>query len=231
MIPIKDDNPTRKYSIIRIIILILCSLVFFIQISSNNNSDLIFYFGFKPNSLFNNSYQEPTFNPILTILTSMFMHDGWIHFLGNMLYLWIFADNVEDIIGRKKFIIFYLFCGTIAAFTQFFGNINSPIPMIGASGAIAGVLGAYFYLFPKAKVLVIVPLLIFFFTTRLPAAVVLGFWFIIQFINFSIINSSGVAWLAHIGGFIAGLIYAFFFIKNKNIKNYKKGISIMLKKN
>tara|TARA_A100001015_G_C15015944_1_gene725515 strand:- start:957 stop:1673 length:717 start_codon:yes stop_codon:yes gene_type:complete len=228
MIPLKDDNPTKKKSVIRLILVIICSIVFLIQITSVNNNELIFYFGFKPNSIFNSTYQVKTFTPLLTIFTSMFMHGGWLHFLGNMLYLWIFADNIEDKVGRKKFILFYLLSGIAAALTQYLGDTQSSIPMIGASGAIAGVLGAYIYFFPRAKVLVIIPLLIFFFTARLPSIIVLGFWFFIQFINLTFLSnsSSNVAWLAHIGGFLFGLIYAFLFKE----KTRKKGKSKLIKK-
>ena len=165
MIPIKDDNPTRRKSILRFIIIIICSIVFFIQLNGDNYY-LINFYGYKPASLTTTDYQFDTFNPILTIFTSMFMHRGWLHFLGNMLYLWIFSDNIEDALGKKKFIIFYLLSGIAAALFQSIGDLDSNIPMIGASGAIAGVLGAYIYLYPKAKILVIVPLLIFFFSVR-----------------------------------------------------------------
>ncbi len=216
MIPIKDDNPTNNKSIIRWLIIIICSVVFIGQNISINNQEYIYYFGFKPASLFNPYFDKPTFYPFLTIFTSMFMHGGWIHFLGNMLYLWIFADNVEDKLGYKKFIVFYLICGIIATFVQYLADIRTPIPLIGASGAIAGVLGAYIYLFPKAKITVIIPMLFFFFTMRLQSFLVLGFWFIIQFINASAHNdNSNIAWLAHIGGFITGLLYVILFLKKK----------------
>ena len=153
------------------------------------------------------------------------MHSGWLHFLGNMLYLWIFADNIEDKIGSKNFIIFYLFCGVIAAISQYLSNTKTSIPMIGASGAIAGVLGAYIYLFPKAKITVIMPMLIFFFTVKLPSYIVLGFWFFIQFININ--DNSNIAYLAHIGGFVSGLLYAALFIKKTT---YKKGRSKLIRK-
>ena len=204
MIPLKDENPVNNKSYIRLIILIICSLIFLFQSFGGINSFLIGYFGFKPVSLIDSSGIE-TFSPFLTIFTSMFMHGGWLHFLGNMLYLWIFADNVEDALGHKKFIIFYLFSGVCASLSQFIFDINSPIPMIGASGAIAGVLGAYFYLFPKAKVLVLIPFIIF-FTIRVPANILLLFWFFYQFININD-EQSNIAWIAHIGGFISGLIY------------------------
>jgi membrane associated rhomboid family serine protease len=155
----------------------------------------------------------------------MFMHGGWLHFLGNMLYLWIFADNVEDALGHKKFIIFYLFSGVCASLSQFIFDINSPIPMIGASGAIAGVLGAYFYLFPKAKVLVLIPFIIF-FTIRVPANILLLFWFFYQFININD-EQSNIAWIAHIGGFISGLIYVVV-TKQKKFES-KTGKSVFLK--
>ena len=173
MIPIKDDNPTKNKSYIRLIILIICSLVFLLQISSDNREFYNYYFGFKPASFFSD-LNSPTFFPALTIITSIFMHGGWMHFLGNMLYLWIFADNVEDIMGKKKFIIFYIISGMVASFAQAIVNINSVIPMIGASGSIAGILGAYLYLFPKAKVLVLVPFFIF-FTIRISALYLLIF--------------------------------------------------------
>ena len=155
----------------------------------------------------------------------MFMHGGWLHFLGNMLYLWIFADNVEDALGHKKFLIFYLFSGVFASLSQFVFDINSQIPMIGASGAIAGVLGAYFYLFPKAKVLVLIPFIIF-FTIRVPANILLLFWFFYQFININD-EQSNIAWIAHIGGFVFGLIYVIT-TREKKFES-KKGKSVFLK--
>ena len=227
MIPIKDDNPTKNKPIIRWLILIICSIIFIAQNTSINSQEYIYYFGFKPASLFNPYFDKPTFYPILTILISMFMHGGWLHFLGNMLYLWIFGDNVEDKLGYKRFIIFYLLCGIVATFVQYLADIKTAIPLIGASGAIAGVLGAYIYLFPRAKITVIIPLLFFFFTMRLPSFVVLGFWFVIQFINASISSDdSNIAWLAHIGGFIAGLLYVMLFFKERNnIRGKSKLIS------
>ena len=148
-----------------------------------------------------------------------------MHFLGNMLYLWIFADNVEDKLGIRKFIFFYLISGIFASLTQAFFNISSEVPMIGASGSIAGVLGAYLYYFPKAKVLVLIPFFII-FTIKVQAYVLLIFWFLYQFLNLSNVDSS-VAWLAHIGGFVFGYFFA---IVNKNKKERKKGKTIFLNK-
>jgi len=147
----------------------------------------------------------------LTIFFSMFMHGSIVHLLGNMLFLWIFGNNVEDYLGRKRFIIFYLFCGIIAAFTQIFFNSDSIVPMVGASGAIAGVLGAYLLLYPRAKVTTVIIFGFFIRLIKIPAVVVLGFWIIYQFLyGISSLavrtGEGGVAWFAHIGGFISGII-------------------------
>ena len=222
MIPLKDDNKTSKKCYIRLAILTICLLVFFFQISSPHNNSIIYYFGFKPASLFN-SLNFETFPPLLTLFTSLFLHGGWMHLIGNMLYLWIFADNVEDKLGAKKFIIFYIASGIFASLSQSVFNLDSNIPMIGASGSIAGVLGAYLHFFPRAKVLVLVPFIIF-FTVRIPAFVLLIFWFIYQFLNLSNLDSS-VAWLAHIGGFIFGYFFAVF---SQSKKHNKIGKSIFL---
>ena len=205
MIPLKDENPTKNRCYLRYVILFICLVVFFFQISSSQSNLITYYFGFKPASFFNN-FDKPTFFPVLTLFTSLFMHGGWMHLIGNMMYLVIFADNIEDVFGKKKFILFYLFSGVFASFSQALLNLSSDVPMIGASGAIAGVLGAYLFYFPKAKILVLVPFFIF-FTLRIPASILLIFWFIFQFLNLSNIESS-VAWMAHIGGFIFGYIFS-----------------------
>ena len=225
MIPLKDENKTNNKCYIRLVILVICTLVFFSQILSANNNYWIYFFGFKPLSLFQ-SVTYPSFPGYLTLITSLFLHGGWMHFLGNMLYLWIFADNVEDKLGIKRFIFFYLLSGIFASLTQAFFNFNSEVPMIGASGSIAGVLGAYLYFFPKAKVLVLIPFFIF-FTVKVSAYILLIFWFLYQFLNLSNVDSS-VAWLAHIGGFIFGYFFAVFSNTN-NVK--KRGKTIFLDKN
>lgn len=167
--------------------------------------------------------------PELTLITSMFMHGGFMHLIGNMLYLWIFADNIEDELGPVKFICFYILSGIAAALTQVFLNTESTIPMIGASGAIGGVLGAYIVNHPKAKVIVLIPLGFFSQIVKIPALYVLGFWFVLQFINSSLSSSEGggVAYGAHIGGFIFGAIAILFFNKkNKPLpKSSKKNIN------
>ena len=224
MIPLKDENPTKNRCYLRYVILFICLVVFFFQISSSQSNLITYYFGFKPASFFNN-FDKPTFFPVLTLFTSLFMHGGWMHLIGNMMYLVIFADNIEDVFGKKKFILFYFSSGIFASFSQALLNLNSDVPMIGASGAIAGVLGAYLFFFPKAKILVLVPFFIF-FTLRIPASILLIFWFIFQFLNLSNIESS-VAWMAHIGGFIFGYIFS---IINGKKPIQKKGSSIFLNK-
>ena len=151
----------------------------------------------------------------LTIFTSMFMHGGFMHLIGNMLYMWIFADNIEDGLGTFKFLVFYLLAGVGAAMTQVMIDVNSQVPMVGASGAIGGVLGAYLINHPNAKVLVLIPFGFFSQLIKIKAIYVLGFWFILQFIS----SGGGVAYAAHIGGFISGIILILFFNKKNKGKN------------
>lgn len=158
----------------------------------------------------------------LTILTSMFMHGGWMHIIGNMLYLWIFGDNIEDNFGHVKFLIFYLVCGVVASFSHILVDPNSVTPSLGASGAIAGVLGAYLIMFPRNRVRTLLPLGFLWTTIELPAVVVLGFWIVIQiFSQYTATfkpGEGGVAYMAHIGGFAAGLLLCLFFRRRNNIR-------------
>jgi membrane associated rhomboid family serine protease len=151
----------------------------------------------------------------LTLITSMFLHAGLLHVLGNMLYLWVFGDNVEDAMGSARFLIFYLLCGCAAGLAQLAPNSHAAVPLIGASGAIAGVLGAYFMLFPTSRILTIIPIFFFIRLVSIPAIVVLGIWFLLQVVNSatSFGASSGVAWLAHIGGFATGMALVVLFRK------------------
>ena len=209
-------------------------LVFILQISSvSYQSGKLFYsYGLIP-AVLTGHKQLPLelemIAPELTLITSMFMHGGFMHLIGNMLYLWIFADNIEDELGPVKFICFYILSGIAATLTQVFLNTESTIPMIGASGAIGGVLGAYIVNHPKAKVIVLIPLGFFSQIVKIPALYVLGFWFVLQFINSSLSSSEGggVAYGAHIGGFIFGAVAILFFNKkNKPLpKSSKKNIN------
>lgn len=229
MIPLKDDNPTNSKPIVSYGIIFFCVIIFFSQLSLSENElrDFTYSYGLIPSVLMGID-QLPSdlikISPIGTIFTSMFMHGGWMHLIGNMLYLWIFADNIEDDLGTLNFVIFYFVCGVGAAMSQVLVDVNSQIPMIGASGAIGGVLGAYLINYPNAKVLVLIPFGFFSQLVKIRALYVLGFWFILQFINSFMSSSSGggVAYAAHIGGFVSGLILILFFNKRTTSKSTKK---------
>ena len=201
--PYKDDNPRVLFPFVTFGIITLNVLVFIGQfwISGNDpaiGKSLVYMYGFVP----------AEFNP-LTIFTSMFMHGGFAHIIGNMWFLYIFGDNVESILGHVKYFIFYLACGIGAALAQFFVEPASQVPMIGASGAVAGVLGAYMIRFPKARVHVLAVIIIFITTFVVPAQIVLGLWFLMQLSgglgSLGVDTTGGVAWFAHIGGFIIGV--------------------------
>ena len=203
MIPLKDDNPAHRPPVITILFIAVCVAVFVWQLSlgSEASQGAVYLFGFIPDRLFGDTAASIT--PTATIFTSMFMHGGVMHLAGNMLYLWVFGDNIEDTMGHMRFVVFYLLCGVVAAMTQAAIDLDSEIPMIGASGAVSGVLGAYIMRYPGVKVLVLIPV----FLVKLPALLVLGLWFGSQlFSSFSAGTSGGVAFAAHVGGFIAGLI-------------------------
>ena len=227
MFPIKDDNPTESRPYVTCALIGLNILIFFYQIGLEENirTSLIFEYGFKPSQLFSNANSmNLKQSSLLTIFTSMFLHGGLFHLLGNMLFLWIYGNNVEDSMGHIKFLIFYLLCGLAASLLQAIVSFDSSIPMIGASGAVSGVLSAYFLLYPKARVLTLVVLLIFITFIRIPAGLLIGFWFLSQIINayFNDPNSPGVAWYAHIGGFLMGLLLIPFF-KKKKFKFFSSG--------
>jgi membrane associated rhomboid family serine protease len=220
MIPLKDDNPTSGKPLITYFIIGLCTLIFLIQLSSQSykTGQLFYSYGLIPSVLMGNNELPMDLYAIpgwLTIFTSMFMHGGFMHLIGNMLYMWIFADNIEDNLGSQKFLVFYILSGVGAAMTQVFMDTNSQIPMVGASGAIGGVLGAYLINHPNAKVLVLIPFGFFSQLIKIKALYVLGFWFILQFIS----SGGGVAYAAHIGGFVSGIILILFFNKKDNKKN------------
>ena len=213
MIPLSDDNPTHSKPYVTIALIVLCCLLFVWQLTlGSNGGKAIFALGVIPTSLLQDT-PLPTnlrwVSPELTLLTSMFLHGGFMHLAGNMLYLWIFGDNIEDILGKPVFLVFYFICGIVAALSQALPEPSSQIPMIGASGAISGVLGAYVVFFPKKKIKVAIPFGFFLQILRLPAYVVLIFWFILQLINGANAGSGGgIAFGAHIGGFVAGLVLA-----------------------
>ena len=212
MIPLKDDNPTELKPQLTIALIATCVLVFLWQYShSPQDMNLIFMrMGVIPALLIGDARAAPELDvllPAATIFTSMFLHGGWAHLIGNMLYLWIFGNNIEDAMGHGRFIVFYLLCGICAVFAQAIPDPDSTIPMVGASGAISGVLGAYLLLYPNARVLMLVPLGFFTRIMYLPAWVVLAMWFGLQLISSAARGGEGgVAFGAHIGGFIAGMV-------------------------
>ena len=218
MIPLKDDNPTYTVPFMTVGIIVINILVFLYELSlgglllnGQEAQRFIWAMGIIPYELTRfGDAMSPTPIPFyLTPFTAMFIHGGLLHVGGNMLYLWIFGNNIEDALGHLHFLFFYILCGLIATLTHVISSPSSPIPMVGASGAIAGVLGAYFMQFPAARVHVLIPFFFIFRIMHIPAMVVLGFWFLMQILNASATSGgahSGVAWFAHIGGFIVGYI-------------------------
>ncbi len=202
MLPIGDDNRSRRtFPFVTYLLIAVNLLVFFLELTGGDA--FIQRWSFVPYRLL----RDPGLG-FVTILTSMFMHAGWMHLLGNMLYLWIFGDNVEDRMGHLRFLLFYLLCGIVATMAQYLFMANSNIPNLGASGAIAGVLGSYLLLFPRGRVYMLILRVV----TPVPAWVALGFWILIQLVSGagSLADagaSGGVAYMAHIGGFFAGLLF------------------------
>jgi membrane associated rhomboid family serine protease len=217
MIPLKDDMPTRSAPVVTVALIALNVLTYLYQTSLQIDSGgegaaaaqaFAMEFGLVPCRLTGACHLAGDLpSPVFTVFSSMFLHGGLFHIAGNMLYLWIFGHNVEDTLGHGRYVVFYLASGVVAAATQTIVDQSSRVPMIGASGAISGVLGAYFLLFPHAKVLTLVIFGFFWRLVSIPALVVLGFWMVVQILNGvgSLGVGGGVAWFAHIGGFFAGM--------------------------
>ena len=211
MLPLADHNPRRTTPVVNIILIVINVLMFFWEISLGPQFEPVLTnvafvparFWYLPDSLLPN---------IITMFVSMFLHGGWLHLGGNMLYLWVFGDNVEDRLGHVKYFFFYIACGLIATLTHAAMNPTSRVPSIGASGAIAGVLGAYIVLFPRQRVTTLIPIFIFITVREIPAVFLLGFWIVVQVffgaasMNGDLQSAGGVAYFAHIGGFIAGML-------------------------
>ena len=225
MIPIYDDNPALGKPLLVISIITICIIIWFWQsgLGYQGNNEAIRNFGLTPAVFLGNVDQVGPLFPIFTLLTSMFMHGGFMHLAGNMLYLWIFGDNIEGALGHFRFILFYFLCGLVAAFAQIVSAPDSTIPMIGASGAVSGVLGAYLIFYPRARVRTFVFLGIFITFLRLPAVLLLGVWILGQVISAILSNpgSPGVAWFAHLGGFFAGMLLAPL-LKKPNVSIFQK---------
>jgi membrane associated rhomboid family serine protease len=217
VIPLKDHIASSRVPFVTYTVVGTCVLVFLWQLSLGEpgGQRAVYALGAIPAVIFGDARLPADIvmvPPLATVFTSMFMHGGWMHLIGNMLYMWIFADNVEDSMGHLRFIVFYLLCGIAAVLAQSLPDVSSQIPMIGASGAISGVLGAYLLLFPRARVLVMIPLGYIMKAHYLPAAVVLGFYFVLQVVMTAMSKGGGgVAFAAHLGGFVAGAALIPFF--------------------
>ena len=203
MIPLRDTQPSYSAPIVTGILIVLNVVLFLFEVSLDDFSrnEFISTFGIVPARFH-----------YLTVFTSMFLHGGWMHLIGNMWFLWIYGDNVEDVLGKGKYILFYLACGVAAGLVHVMLNSGSRVPTIGASGAIAGVMGAYMAKFPHSRILTLVPIFIFIQLIEIPAVLILAYWFILQVfsgvgeIGHSNVSQGGVAWFDHIGGFVAGYL-------------------------
>ena len=203
MFPIRDTQPSYSRPIVTIFIILANVAVFVHEISLDaySRNHFIAYYGLIPARVHLSAF-----------LTSMFLHGGWMHIIGNMWFLWIFGDNVEDVMGHTKYLAFYLLCGIAAGLTQTLFNVGSRVPMVGASGAIAGVMGAYLIKFPHSRIVTLVFIFFFITTIEVPAVLMLLYWFFIQLVSgaetvgYSHLSQGGTAFFAHVGGFIAGMI-------------------------
>lgn len=213
MIPLRDDIPSQRKPVISYLILLLNVIIFSVQMSfADGGQGIILLFGAVPGHItgFVGNEQISFFDAYFPAISYMFVHGGFLHIAGNLLFLWVFADNVEDYFGHVQFLVFYLLCGIGALLIQVLFSWSSPVPIVGASGALAGVMGAYFVLYPKAKIVTLVPIVIFIRIIKVPAVVFLGLWILLQFVSASA-SEEGVAWWAHIGGFFVGIILLYIY--------------------
>lgn len=202
MIPLRDTQPSHHFPVVTVGLIAVNVLAFLYQVSLDEFSlnHFVAEYGLVPRRL-----------QLTDLVTNIFLHGGWWHLIGNLWFLWIYGDNIEDILGRGKFLLFYILCGVAAGLVHVLFNLDSRVPTIGASGAIAGIMGAYLVKFPHSRIVTLVPVIIFFTTMEIPAWLILLYWFVLQFfsgvgtIGQSHLNQGGVAWFAHVGGFLAGI--------------------------
>jgi membrane associated rhomboid family serine protease len=227
MIPLRDTIPSSTFPFVTVVLIILNFIIFFFETSLGSQvNQLIIRYGIIPQHYFALATKSGLnfINRYYPFLTSMFLHGGWLHLIGNTWFLWIFGDNVEDRLGHQLFLFFYIFVGFFAGLAHVYTNANSVIPTIGASGAIAGVMGAYVIYFPRSRVLTLVPIFIFIQFIEIPAYVYLALWFVFQFFSGAYQlaqgtnNYSGIAWWAHIGGFLSGILLALLFYRSNKKK-------------
>lgn len=222
MIPLRDANPSRTIPFMTYALIAANVVVFLFELSLGRNlNHMINLFGVVPHRVVTDiAHGHPGVGTFLPFLSSMFLHGGFLHLIGNMLFLYIFGDNVEDQFGHMPYVLFYLVAGFAAAATQVYVNHASAMPMVGASGAIAGILGAYVLMFPTARIVTVIPMLLFFPIVEIPAFLFLGLWFLMQIMSGMLAlgiggDAGGVAWWAHIGGFCVGAIMVPFLRKRR----------------
>lgn len=203
MIPLRDTQPSHTKPFVTVALILLNAAIFLYQFSLDR---------YELNFFLSHYGLIPARFEWADVLTGIFLHGGWMHLIGNMWFLWIYGDNVEDILGHAQYLVFYLLCGFAASFVHLAFNLESRVPTIGASGAIAGVMGAYIVKFPHSRITTLVPVFVFLTTMEIPAYIILAYWFVIQFfsgigsLGHSQLSQGGVAWFAHIGGFVAGIV-------------------------
>jgi len=223
--PLKDENPTKRFSYITLLLIIANCLIFFFHLAAGRyyRSLMASKFGVISYEILNNVDVNPKVlgGPYVTLITSQFLHGSFWHLLGNMWFLWIFGNNIEDIVGHFRFIAFYLLGGIAAALLQVVLTPDSTIPMIGASGAVSAVLGAYILKFPRARVRTLMFIFIFVTVINVPAVAFIGIWFFLQVLSSLAGPLAGVAWFAHIGGFVFGLIFLKVFEKSEKKHRYR----------
>ena len=229
MIPLRDNIPARRKPVVTTVIIVVTTYIFFHQIGLGPQAQLLFIQkGVVPARFFGNGLgiNGGWVAATPTLFSYMFLHGGWMHLIGNMWMLWIFGDNIEDRLGHLRFVIFYILCGVGSGLFHVFTNTNSIVPTVGASGAIAGVMGAYFVLYPRARVLTLVIIVVFIQLIEIPAFIFLGLWFLMQFLmgSTSLLAGSsaaagGVAWWAHIGGFVIGIYLLRWLIEKPKLRS------------
>ena len=223
--PLKDENPTKTFPYMTILLISVNCIIFFIGLTYGQyNRNIINHkYGVIPFEITHAVDLHPPIllGPYITLITSLFLHGSFLHLLGNMWFLWIFGNNIEDVVGRFKFLIFYLLGGIAASFLQIIFSVSSNIPIIGASGAVSAILGAYILKFPRARVKTLVFIFIFITVVNVPAVAFIGIWFFIQLLSTFGRASRNVAWFAHIGGFVFGLLTIKLFQKKEGYKKYR----------
>jgi len=226
MFPLKDNIPARRFPVVNVWLIVVNVICFAYELQLGSGLDrFIQNYGFVPSRFTAQFEAGSMLAALVPVYTSMFLHGGFLHIFGNMWFLWIFGDNVEDSMGHQRYLVFYLLCGTISVIAQATAAPASTLPLVGASGAISGVLGAYFVLYPRARILTLLPIIIIFYLIEVPAYIFLGLWFLLQMLwgyyqhmADATGATGGVARWAHVGGFFSGMILIWFFAENSFLR-------------